>query len=130
MPAAALAALPGAGQTGARSPRTLPMPKVDGVAHLFLSVRGTILHVAEAGTGPPLVLLHGWPQHWWSWRALIPSLAASNRVLCPDMRGLGWSEGHEGSYRWGDLAADLFAVLDALGCDRVRLVGHDWGVAI
>ncbi len=106
----------------------LPMPHVDAVEHRFLDVRGARFHVAEAGDGPPLVLLHGWPQHWWSWREVIPPLAERFRVICPDIRGLGWSGGSDGSYRWDELAADLFAVLDELGHERVRLVGHDWGL--
>lgn len=107
---------------------SLPLPKVHGIDHLFLTTNGTRFHVAEAGDGPPLVLLHGWPQHWWSWRKVIPKLAESYRVICPDIRGLGWSEGSDGSYRWDDLARDLIGIIDSLGHDRVRLVGHDWGL--
>jgi pimeloyl-ACP methyl ester carboxylesterase len=88
---------------------------------------GTRLHVAEAGTGPPLVLLHGWPQHWWAWRRVLPELAAGRRVLCPDLRGLGWSDAPPGAYAKEDWAADLLALLDVLGLERVDLVGHDWG---
>ncbi|HEY3190416.1 MAG TPA: alpha/beta fold hydrolase [Solirubrobacteraceae bacterium] len=106
----------------------LPMPHVDGVMHRFVDVAGARFHVAEAGDGPPLVLLHGWPQHWWSWRKVIPALAEHHRVICPDVRGLGWSGGSDGSYRWDALAGDVFALLDALGHERVCLVGHDWGL--
>jgi pimeloyl-ACP methyl ester carboxylesterase len=110
---------------------TLPMPHVDGVGHRFVQIHdGCRIHVAEAGDGPPLVLLHGWPQHWWSWREVIGPLADRYRVLCPDIRGCGWSSGADGSFRFDDLAADLFALLDALGGERVRLVGHDWGLFI
>jgi pimeloyl-ACP methyl ester carboxylesterase len=109
----------------------LPMPAVAGVEHRFVQIGdGTSIHVAEAGAGPPLVLLHGWPQHWWSWRELIGPLAEHYRVLCPDIRGCGWSGGADGSFRFDDLAEDLFGLLDALGIDRVRLVGHDWGLFI
>ena len=107
----------------------MPIPHVDGVEHHFIEARGTTFHYAEAGSGPPLVLLHGWPQHWWSWRHVIAPLAEHYRVICPDIRGMGWSGGGEaGSYRWDDLSDDLIGVLDALGLDRVRLVGHDWGL--
>jgi len=106
------------------------MPHVDGVEHRFVEARGTNFHVAEAGEGPPLLLLHGWPQHWWSWREVIGPLAERYRVLCPDFRGMGWSGGSEGSFRFDDLTQDLVALLDALGLDRVRLVGHDWGLLI
>jgi len=108
----------------------LPMPSADGVEHTFLDVGGTTVHVAQAGDGPPLVLLHGWPQHWWSWRLVIPRLAQDYRVICPDFRGQGWSAGSDGSYRFDALALDLVALLDELGHQRVRLVGHDWGLVV
>jgi pimeloyl-ACP methyl ester carboxylesterase len=88
---------------------------------------GPTIHVAEAGAGPPLVLVHGWPQHWWAWRRLLPALAEEHRVLCPDLRGLGWSDAPPGAYAKEQWAADVIAVLDALDLDRVHLVGHDWG---
>jgi pimeloyl-ACP methyl ester carboxylesterase len=83
--------------------------------------------VAEAGDGPPLLLLHGWPQHWWSFRALIPRLAERYRVLAPDLRGWGWSDAPPGDYAKPTFAGDVRALLDAEGLDRVRIVGHDWG---
>jgi pimeloyl-ACP methyl ester carboxylesterase len=108
-----------------------PLPELPGVEHRHLDVRGLRLHVAEAGGGPPIVMLHGWPQHWWQWRHLIAGLSGSYRVICPDQRGFGWSEAPaRASYRKEDLADDLVALLDALGLDRVRLVGHDWGGVI
>lgn len=85
------------------------------------------LHVAEAGEGPPLVLLHGWPQHWWIWRKVIPALAEERRVICPDLRGFGWSEAPAGRYEISELADDIVALLDALELDDVDLIGHDWG---
>jgi pimeloyl-ACP methyl ester carboxylesterase len=109
---------------------TLPMPRVAGVEHRFLEARGATFHIAHAGDGPPLVLLHGWPQHWWCWREVIGPLAERYLVLCPDIRGLGWSGGANGSFRWDELAEDLIAQLDAFGLDRVRLVGFDWGCVI
>ena len=56
---------------------------LDGVTHRFVDVRGTRIHVAEAGAGPPLLLLHGWPQHWWCWRYLMGPLAETHRVIAP-----------------------------------------------
>jgi pimeloyl-ACP methyl ester carboxylesterase len=105
-------------------------PTVPGaaVAHRSVALRtGVRVHVAEAGDGPPLVLLHGWPQHWWAWRKVIPALAEERRVLCPDLRGLGWSDAPPGSYAKEQWAADTVALLDALDLDRVDLAGHDWG---
>ena len=107
---------------------TLPLPHVEGVEHRSVEVRGNRIHIAEAGDGPPLVLQHGWPQHWWCWRHVIEPLAERYRVICPDIRGLGWSLGGYGGFGWDDLADDLLALLDVLDLDRVRLVGHDWGL--
>lgn len=110
-----------------------PLPELDGVRHRHVDVRGVRMHVAEAGApdGEPIVLLHGWPQHWWQWRELIAGLSDSFRVICPDQRGFGWSDAPPGSsYLKDDLADDYVALLDALGLERVRLVGHDWGGVI
>jgi pimeloyl-ACP methyl ester carboxylesterase len=107
-----------------------PTPAAPGatVEHRRVALHGgPTLHVAEAGDGPPLVLVHGWPQHWWAWRRLLPALAEEHRVLCPDLRGLGWSDAPPGAYAKEQWAADVIAVLDALDLDRVDLVGHDWG---
>jgi len=103
------------------------LPVVDGVTHRDVHVGGVRLHVAEAGDGPPLILLHGWPQHWWCWRHMIPHLARSYRVLAPDLRGFGWSDAPPGDYAKAHFAADLLALLDAEGLARVQLIGHDWG---
>jgi pimeloyl-ACP methyl ester carboxylesterase len=103
------------------------MPELEGAEHHLLDVRGAKLHVAELGAGPPVVLLHGWPQHWWTWRALMPLLAARYRVLAPDLRGFGWSEPTRRGYRKEELADDVAGLLDALDIERAYLVGHDWG---
>jgi pimeloyl-ACP methyl ester carboxylesterase len=102
-------------------------PEVDGVSHSYVEVPGARLHVAEAGEGPPVLLLHGWPQHWWVWRKVIPALAESHRVICPDLRGFGWSEAPDGRYEMSEFVADVIALLDELGLDQVDLIGHDWG---
>ena len=85
------------------------------------------MHVAEAGAGEPIVLLHGWPQHWYCWRKVIPALAREHRVICPDLRGHGWTDAPPGTYEKEQFATDLLNLLDALELERVRLVGHDWG---
>jgi pimeloyl-ACP methyl ester carboxylesterase len=103
------------------------LPQVDGVTHRTVDTGAVKLHVAEAGDGPPLILLHGWPQHWWCWRYLIPRLAREYRVIAPDLRGWGWSDAPPGSYAKATYAADVLALLDADGLDRVVVIGHDWG---
>ncbi len=102
-------------------------PELDGVTHRHVDAGGVRLHVAEAGQGPPVLLLHGWPQHWWIWRKVIPALAADRRVICPDLRGFGWSEAPPGRYEIQELADDILALLDELELDQVELIGHDWG---
>lgn len=103
-------------------------PHVDGVSHRTVRARGLDFHVAEAGSGEDAVLcLHGWPQHWYEWRHLMPALADRHRVLALDLRGFGWSDAPPDGYEKENLADDVLAVLDELGVERVKLVGHDWG---
>jgi pimeloyl-ACP methyl ester carboxylesterase len=103
-------------------------PTIEGVTHRTVRARGLDFHVAEAGSGEDVVLcLHGWPQHWYEWRHLMPALADRHRVLALDLRGFGWSEAPRGGYEKENLATDVLAVLDELGIERVKLVGHDWG---
>src|SRR3954464_14704297 len=105
----------------------LPLPHADGVAHRRVNVDGARFHVAEAGDGPPLVLLHGWPQHWWAWRKVIPRLAERHRAIVPDLRGWGWSDAPPGQYLKQTFADDVLALLDVEGLDRVTILSHDWG---
>jgi pimeloyl-ACP methyl ester carboxylesterase len=108
--------------------RTADLPHVDGVTHRFIGANGITFHVAEAGTGDDVVLLlHGWPQHWYEWRDVIGPLAERHRVIALDLRGFGWSDAPPSGYAKEQLATDVLAVLDALGIDRVKLIGHDWG---
>jgi pimeloyl-ACP methyl ester carboxylesterase len=106
---------------------TRPMPELPGVEHRFVEVDGLRIHVAEAGEGDPVVLLHGWPQNWWEWRRLIPLLADRYRVICLDTRGSGWSDAPKGGYDKETMARDVIGVLDRLGLDHVRMIGHDVG---
>jgi pimeloyl-ACP methyl ester carboxylesterase len=88
------------------------------------------VHLAACGPAdaPPLLALHGWPQHWWCWRAVMTALGGEYRVLCPDMRGFGWSGWpQDGDFAMQRVADDAIALLDVLGVDRAILVGHDWG---
>ena len=103
------------------------IPHVTGVEHEFVNAGGLRTHVATAGHGPPVVLLHGWPQHWYEWRDVIPLLAPHARVICPDLRGFGWTDVPERGYEKDQLMRDLLALLDALGLERVTFAGHDWG---
>ena len=99
------------------------------INHRSVTARGVRFHLAEAGPadGEPLVLLHGFPQHWYVWRHLLPQLAATHRVLAFDLRGCGWSEAPKHGYGTPNLAEDVIAVLDALGIGAATIVGHDWG---
>jgi pimeloyl-ACP methyl ester carboxylesterase len=107
------------------------LPHVDGVTHHQVRARGVDFHYAEAGAGDDVVLcLHGWPQHWYEWRNLMPALADRYRVIALDQRGFGWSEAPAKGYEKENLADDVLAVLDELGLERVKLVGHDWGAWI
>lgn len=103
-------------------------PEIEGVSHHRVRARGVDFHFAEAGSGEEVVLcLHGWPQHWYEWRHLMPALADRYRVIAPDLRGFGWSEAPRNGYEKENLADDVLAILDELGIERVKLVGHDWG---
>src|SRR5579859_2938326 len=109
--------------------QTHVMPAVPGVTHQFVAARGARFHVARAGVagGEPLVLLHGIPLHWYAWRKVIAELAADHELYCIDLRGCGWSTPTRRGYATAELARDVLAVLDALGLDRVRLIGHETG---
>jgi pimeloyl-ACP methyl ester carboxylesterase len=118
--------------TVATSPaRVDGLPALPGVEHHWLDVPcpgGRVrLHVAEAGAGTPVLLLHGWPQHWWCWRMVIERLHSHYRLLVPDLRGFGWSEAPGTGYSAAGFAGDVVGLLDALGLTRAHVVGHDWG---
>jgi epoxide hydrolase 4 len=91
---------------------------------------GVRLHYVERGTGPLVVLLHGFPQYWGAWRRQIPALAnAGFRVVAPDLRGYNLSDRPAGidAYRTGRLAWDVAMLVERLGASRAHVVGHDWG---
>ena len=101
--------------------------------HRRLEVNGIALHVVLAGSGAPLLLLHGFPDSANLWREMIPGLVAAGfRVIAPDQRGFGDSDapGETSAYAIETIAADAIALLDALGIERAALMGHDWGAAI
>jgi pimeloyl-ACP methyl ester carboxylesterase len=98
------------------------------------SVNEIEMHVMIAGSGPEVLLLHGFPDSHKLWRNQIPALvAAGYRVIAPDLRGFGLTDipkGGVAAYRMGQLVVDIVSLLDILGVAKVRLVGHDWGAAI
>jgi pimeloyl-ACP methyl ester carboxylesterase len=101
--------------------------------HHHATVNGVRLHYVEAGAGPLVVLLHGFPEFWYSWHHQIPPLAAAGfRVRVPDLRGYNDSDKPAGvaNYRLPLLSADVAALIRAAGVERAVVVGHDWGGGI
>jgi pimeloyl-ACP methyl ester carboxylesterase len=98
------------------------------------TVNGIEMHVVIAGSGPDVLLLHGFPDSHKLWRQQIPAMVAAGfRVIAPDLRGFGHTEipkGGVAAYRMDQLVADVVSLLNVLGVVKVRLVGHDWGAAI
>ncbi len=104
--------------------------KQQGWAHHFASVNGIRLHYVEAGTGPLVILLHGFPEFWYSWRHQLTALSeAGFRVVAPDQRGYNESDKPAGvsAYRIENLTADIAALVRHLGEPSAHIVGHDWG---
>jgi pimeloyl-ACP methyl ester carboxylesterase len=96
----------------------------------FIDTGAVRLEVQDSGTGKPVVLLHGFPECAYSWRHQIAALSGAGfRAIAPDQRGYNRSDKPRGvgAYRVETLAKDVIGLLDALGLDRVTLVGHDWG---
>jgi epoxide hydrolase 4 len=100
------------------------------IRHERLEGAGVQLHVARVGTGPPVILLHGFPENWRSWKHQIPALAAAGfSVLAPDLRGYNESDrpAERSAYHLKHLVADVAALVRASGHTRAHIVGHDWG---
>lgn len=95
--------------------------------HGSVRVDGVRLHYVRAGQGPPVVLLHGWPQTWYMWRKVLPGLARRFTVVAPDLRGVGNSETPLTGYDRRRVAADVRGLLRHLGFERAGVVGHDIG---
>jgi pimeloyl-ACP methyl ester carboxylesterase len=100
------------------------------IEHLTVHANGAAFHVARTGIGQALLLLHGWPEFWLTWELVMRRLAADFTLIAPDLRGFGDSEKPAHPFGADDHAADMIAVLDALGVDKVGVVGHDIGGAI
>jgi pimeloyl-ACP methyl ester carboxylesterase len=88
------------------------------------------LHAVIGGDGPPLLLIHGWPQNWYAWRLVMPGLARDFTVIAVDQRGIGLSDKPESGYDAGTLAADVVALMDALGHQRFAVYGTDTGMPV
>ena len=96
--------------------------------HRDISANGVLLHAAELGEGPLVLLLHGFPQFWWTWRSQLTELAAAGfHVVAPDLRGYGASDKPPRGYDLPTLSADVAALVRALGEQDAVVVGHDWG---
>jgi pimeloyl-ACP methyl ester carboxylesterase len=103
--------------------------------HSTIETNGIKLHVVQAGpkSGVPVVLLHGFPEFWYGWRHQIPALVeAGCRVIVPDQRGYNLSDKPKGvkEYDVHTLVDDIIGLIDALGYEKVNLVGHDWGAGV
>jgi pimeloyl-ACP methyl ester carboxylesterase len=97
--------------------------------HLTVNANGADFHVARTGRGRPLLLLHGWPEFWLTWEPVMTRLADRFTLIAPDLRGFGDSDKPDGPYGPDQHAADMLALMDALGVSRAGIVGHDVGGA-
>ncbi len=117
------------GTTALGAASLLDLPEVEGVRHRFVDADGLAVHIAEAGDedAPPILLLHGFPQHWLMWRGVIEQLAPQFRLIAPDLRGFGWTEAPGNGYDGETFATDQVHLLDALEIESIKVIGHDWG---
>lgn len=118
---------------GAAIPSAAPPPEDARWQHRFAELNGVRLHYVEAGEGPLVILLHGFPEFWYSWRRQIPALAAAGfRVLAPDLRGYNLSGKPAGVAAYGSrpLLEDVRALIEHAGARRASVVGHDIGAAL
>ncbi|MFD7406485.1 alpha/beta fold hydrolase [Streptomyces sp. NPDC059866] len=96
----------------------------------FIQAGGLRQHAVIGGDGPPLLLVHGWPENWYAWRMVMPALARNFTVIAVDQRGIGLTDKPKSGYDTATLANDLVALMDALGYDRFAVAGHDTGMII
>src|SRR5246500_2520180 len=103
------------------------------VTHRTVETNGIRMHLAEAGAGPLVMLCHGFPESWYSWRYQLTALAdAGFHAVAPDMRGYGQSDRPDAidQYTLLHLVGDMVGVLDALGAEQAVIAGHDWGAPV
>jgi pimeloyl-ACP methyl ester carboxylesterase len=98
--------------------------------HHFAQVNGVKLHYVMGGQGAPLLLVHGYPETWQTWAAMMPALAENHTVIAVDMRGLGDSEITPAGYDKRNVAEDLHQLMENLGLHSFHLVAHDWAVSV
>jgi pimeloyl-ACP methyl ester carboxylesterase len=100
--------------------------------HRTVETNGINLHCVVQGEGPLVILLHGFPECWYSWRHQIPVLAERFKVVAPDMRGYNLSDKPSGveSYTMNKLTNDVAGVIEAFGCEKAHVIAHDWGGAV
>jgi pimeloyl-ACP methyl ester carboxylesterase len=108
----------------------LPDGFADTFSSRFVDIGDLRLHAVIGGGGPPLLLIHGWPQAWYAWRMLMPTLAGEFEVIAVDQRGMGLSDKPKDGYDTATLANDLVALMDALGHERFAVYGTDTGMTI
>jgi pimeloyl-ACP methyl ester carboxylesterase len=108
----------------------LPAGFTDTFTSRYVDTGEVRLHAVIGGDGPPLLLVHGWPETWYAWRLLMPALARDFQVIAVDQRGIGLSDKPESGYDIGTLANDLVALMEALGHQRFALYGTDTGMPI
>jgi pimeloyl-ACP methyl ester carboxylesterase len=108
----------------------LPAGFTDTFTSRYIDTDGLRQHAVIGGQGPPLLLVHGWPENWYTWRLLMPALARDFEVVAVDQRGVGLTDKPQDGYDTGTLAGDLAAMMDELGHRRFAVVGHDTGFAI
>ena len=108
----------------------LPAGFTDTFTSRYIDAGDVRLYAVVGGDGPPLLLVHGWPESWYAWRLLMPALARDFTVVAVDQRGMGLSDKPTNGYDTGTQARDLVAAMDALGHRRFAVVGHDTGFAI
>ena len=108
----------------------LPAGFADTFTSRYVDIGELRLHAVTGGDGPPLLLVHGWPQTWYAWRMVMPTLAQDFSVIAVDQRGIGLSDKPQDGYDTGTLAGDLVALMNALGHQRFALYGTDVGMPI